>query len=94
MAAKATKNEAVTAEEKQVKAKEPKGNKVPIMVAMIEGEDEYVNVGVNGHYTQVRRGVQVEVDPSVAEVLMNSNLQMMTALETQKKFENQEFDFE
>ena len=94
MAAKTTKNEAVTAEEKQVKAKESKGNKVPIMVAMIEGEDEYVNVGVNGHYTQVRRGVQVEVDPSVAEVLKNSNFQMMAALETQKKFENQEFDFE
>ena len=67
--------------------------KVKIMVPYIEGEEPEITVGINGKFTKIRRGVEVEVPWYVAELLKNSNRQMMAALDQQKKFENQEFDW-
>lgn len=96
MAAKArnTDIEKTEVEVKESKAKPAKKDTVAIMVPMIEGEDPYITVGINGHYTQIKRGVAVEVSKAVAEVIQNSNMQMMAALEKQKEFEDQEFDWQ
>jgi hypothetical protein len=93
MAAK-SRNTDIENEVKESKAKPAKKDTVTIMVPMIEGEDPYINVGINGHYTQIKRGVAVEVSKAVAEVIQNSNMQMMAALEKQKEFEDQEFDWQ
>ena len=70
-----------------------KEERVKIMVPYIEGEEPEITVGINGKFTKIRRGVEVEVPWYVAELLKNSNRQMMAALDQQKKFENQEFEW-
>ena len=83
-----------------VEQKTPKASKAPaedlveIMIPYIEGEDPYRTIGINGKYTQVKRGARVKVSRDVAEVIQNSDMQMIAAIETQKKFEDQEFDWE
>ena len=62
---------------------------VSIMVPYVEGQDPEVTVIINGYVTKFRKGVMVKVKPEVAQVLANSNQQMMTAVENQKKFEKQ-----
>ena len=66
--------------------------KVSIMVPYVEGEDPEVTVIINGHYTRFRKGETVKVSRAVASVLQNSNKQMMSALDNQKKFKNQVTD--
>lgn len=68
-------------------AKKPQKEKV--FVPQIPGEEPYITVGVNGKYTQVRRGQWVEVDRSVASVIRNSQKQMVEAEATQTKLQNQ-----
>lgn len=62
---------------------------VMIMIPYVEGQDPVQYVGVNGVSYQIKKGVTVQVPKKVAEVISNSNLQMMEALETQKKYRNQ-----
>lgn len=81
-------------EEAPKKAKAPKKDeKVTIMVPLIDGEEQEITVGINGKFTKIRRGVEVEVPVNVANVIKRSNYQMMAALKKQKKFENQEFEW-
>ena len=67
-------------------------NLVSIMIPYIEGEDPEVTVIINGEVTKFRKGVTVKVKPNVAQVLENSNRQMMAAYANQKKFEKQVMD--
>lgn len=67
-------------------------NLVSIMIPYIEGEDPEVTVIINGEVTKFRKGVTVKVKPNVAQVLVNSNQQMMAAYANQKKFEKQVMD--
>lgn len=72
--------------------KDTDDGKIAIMLPYIEGEDREVTVGVNGVYTKIRKGAVVRVSPEVAEVLENSNQQMMRALDNQEKFKMQRTD--
>lgn len=65
---------------------------VSVLVPYIEGQDPEVTVIINGQVTKFRKGVTVRVKPNVAEVLENSNQQMMAAFANQKKFEKQVMD--
>ena len=78
--------------EKKANAKTKDDEKVTIMVPYVEGEDPEVTVIINGHYTRFRKGETVQVSRAVASALMNSNKQMMAALNNQKKFEKQVTD--
>lgn len=86
------KSDIESTEKPKAKAKEADDGKVAIMLPYIEGEDREVTVGVNGVYTKIRKGVVVRVSPEVAEVLENSNQQMMRALDNQEKFKMQRTD--
>ena len=66
--------------------------RVRVMVPYIEGQDPEVTVIINGEVTKFRKGVTVSVKPAVAQVLENSNQQMMAAYANQKKFEKQVMD--
>lgn len=90
MAAKKTeeKKPVVTEEVKE----EPKDKRVSIMIPYVEGEDPEVTVWVNNHCTKIRKGNMVEVTPEVAEVLQNSNKQMMVAQENRRKLKTQHQD--
>ncbi len=81
-------------EVKEVKAKKEKEDdeRVMVMVPFVEGQDPEVTVIINGDVTKFRKGVTVKVKPNVAEVLSNSNQQMMLALQNQEKFKNQSMD--
>ena len=72
---------------------EPK--RVRIKLPLIEGEDPEKVVGINGKYYKIRRGKWVDVPPEVAEVLDNSDAQMVSALEFQSEYEGKgkEFDW-
>lgn len=74
-----------TAEVKKPEAKEPA--RVRIIVPYIDGEDEELTVGINGKYYKIRKGVYVDVPPEVAEVIENSNSQMVRAREFQRQYE-------
>ena len=63
--------------------------KVLIMIPYIEGEDPDLTVGINGVITKIKKGKAVHVSKAIAQVIANSNAQVMTALENQKKFERQ-----
>lgn len=76
-----------------VEAKEEQDNRVMIMIPYIEGEDPEVTVWVNDKVTKIRKGHQVKVTPEVAEVLQNSNQQMMVAMENRRKLKNQHQDW-
>jgi hypothetical protein len=65
---------------------------VSVLVPYIEGQDPEVTVIINGQVTKFKKGVTVKVKPNVAEVLENSNQQMMAAFANQKKFEKQVMD--
>ena len=80
------------AEVKEVKAEE-KDNRVMVMVPYVEGQDPEVTVIINGEVTKFKKGVTVMVKPEVAEVLQNSNQQMMAAVQNQEKFKNQHQDW-
>lgn len=77
---------------KAVEAKE-EDNRVTIMIPYIDGEDPEVTVWVNDECTKIKKGYQVKVKPEVAEVLENSNQQMMVAMENRKKLKNQHQDW-
>ena len=84
----------VEAKEPEVtEVKEPEDNRVSIMIPYIEGEDPEVTVWVNDHCTKIRKGHTVKVTPEVAEVLQNSNQQMMVAMENRRKLKNQHQDW-
>jgi hypothetical protein len=88
MATKKTETEA------EVKAVEPKGDdRVRVFVPYIEGEDPEVTVWVNDEITKFKKGYQVEVKRSVAEVLENANQLNMVAMENRKKLKNQRQDW-
>ena len=71
---------------------EAKEERVLVMVPFVEGQDPEVTVIINGHVTKFRKGEQVSVPRNVAEVLQNSNQQMMLALKNQEKFKSQRTD--
>lgn len=72
--------------------KAPEEERVLIFIPFIDGEDPEVTVGINGEYTKIQKGKQVRVKKEVAEVLQNSNEQMMIAMENSKKLERQVTD--
>ena len=76
--------------EEEVKDKEEE--KVMVMVPYVEGQDPEVTVIINGYVTKFRKGETVMVPRNVAEVLQNSNQQMMAALKNQEKFKEQRTD--
>lgn len=83
----------VTEEQKPEEAKAvEKEDLVSVLVPFIEGQDPEVTVIINGEVTKFKKGVMVKVKPNVAEVLQNSNQQMMAAYANQKKFEKQVMD--
>lgn len=84
----ATKKESEVTE----KMEESKEERVQVMVPFIEGQDPEVTVIINGHITKFRKGEVVSVPRNVAEVLQNSNQQMMLALKNQEKFKSQRTD--
>lgn len=79
-------------EVKEVKAKKEEDERVALMVPYVEGQDPEVTVIINGEITKFKKGVVVKVKPNVAEVIANSNQQMMLALQNQDKFKNQNMD--
>lgn len=83
----------VTEEVKAEPKAEEKPRKVSIMIPYVEGEDPEVTVWVNDHCTKIRKGHMVEVTPEVAEVLQNSNKQMMVAQENRRKLKTQHQDW-
>ena len=88
----ATEAEATEAEVKETKKAEPEEERVMVMVPYVEGQDPEVTVIINGRITKFRKGETVRVPRNVAEVLENSNQQMMSALKNQEKFKNQRTD--
>ena len=82
--------EAETEVKDVVKAEEEE--KVMVMVPFVEGQDPEVTVIINGYVTKFRKGETVMVPRNVAEVLQNSNQQMMAALKNQEKFKEQRTD--
>ena len=77
---------------KEVKAEE-KDDRVMVMVPYVEGQAPEVTVIINGEVTKFKKGVTVMVKPEVAQVLQNSNQQMMAALQNQEKFKTQHQDW-
>lgn len=85
--------EATEAEVKEeAKAEPEEEERVMVMVPFVEGQDPEVTVIINGYITKFRKGETVMVKRNVAEVLQNSNQQMMSALRNQEKFKNQRTD--
>lgn len=79
--------------EETVKADQPEEEeRVMVMVPYIEGQDPEVTVIINGEVTKFKKGVMVSVKRSVAEVIANSNQQMMLAYKNQEKFREQRTD--
>lgn len=81
--------------EEQVKAEKPAkedDDRVMVMVPYVEGQDPEVTVTINYETTKFRKGETVMVSKAVAEVLKNSNQQMMSALRNQEKFKSQRTD--
>lgn len=64
---------------------EKKEKTVVIQLPFIEGMGDSVYVGVNMKDYQIKRGEPVEVPLCVAEVLENSNRQMMVAMQRQEE---------
>lgn len=75
--------------ENKAVAKQEDDGRVAIMVPYIEGQDPEMTVIVNYEVTKFKKGRIVKVKPEVAEAVANSNQQMMSAVENQKKFEKQ-----
>lgn len=85
--------EAIETEATKPEVKKEEDNRVSIMIPYIEGEDPEVTVWVNDHCTKIKKGHTVKVTPEVAEVLQNSNQQMMVAMENRRKLKNQHQDW-
>lgn len=84
---------ATKAEDTKVKDNSAKEEeRVMVMVPFVEGQDPEVTVIINGHITKFRKGETVMVPRNVAEVLENSQQQMMLALKNQEKFKKQVMD--
>ena len=65
-------------------------DKVTIMIPYVEGEDKEVTVWVNDDkIVKIKKGYQVKVTRDVAQVLENSNQQMMVAMENRERLKNQ-----
>ena len=84
------KKEAAVAEKTCDKA-ESKPKTVVIQLPVIEGMGDSVYVCVNMKSYQIKRGEPVEVPLSVAEVLRNSDRQMMVAMQRQEEMASKNY---
>lgn len=84
------KKEAAVAEKTSDKA-EAKSKTVVIQLPVIEGMGDSVYVCVNMKSYQIKRGEPVEVPLSVAEVLRNSDKQMMEAMQRQEEMASKNY---
>lgn len=87
--AKAKKESAVAETESSVAEEKPKT--VVIQLPVIEGMGDSVYVCVNMKSYQIKRGEPVEVPLSVAEVLRNSDKQMMEAMQRQEEMASKNY---
>lgn len=93
----ATTRKAATAEKNSDKAEvksataEKKPETVVIQLPVIEGMGDSVYVGVNMKDYQIKRGEPVEVPLCVAEVLRNSDKQMMLAMKKQEELTSKNY---
>ena len=84
------KKEVAVAEKTSDKA-EAKPKTVVIQLPVIEGMGDSVYVCVNMKSYQIKRGEPVEVPLSVAEVLRNSDKQMMEAMQRQEEMASKNY---
>lgn len=70
---------------------EKKPETVVIQLPVIEGMGDSVYVGVNMKDYQIKRGEPVEVPLCVAEVLRNSDKQMMLAMKKQEELTSKNY---
>ena len=84
------KKETAVAEKASDKA-EAKAKTVVIQLPVIEGMGDSVYVCVNMKSYQIKRGEPVEVPLSVAEVLRNSDRQMMVAMQRQEEMASKNY---
>ena len=84
------KKESAVAEKTSDKA-EAKAKTVVIQLPVIEGMGDSVYVCVNMKSYQIKRGEPVEVPLSVAEVLRNSDRQMMVAMQRQEEMASKNY---
>lgn len=84
------KKEAAVAEKTSDKA-ETKPKTVVIQLPVIEGMGDSVYVCVNMKSYQIKRGEPVEVPLCVAEVLRNSDRQMMVAMQKQEEMASKNY---
>lgn len=84
------KKESAVAEKTSDKA-EAKPKTVVIQLPVIEGMGDSVYVCVNMKSYQIKRGEPVEVPLSVAEVLRNSDKQMMEAMQRQEEMASKNY---
>lgn len=82
--------ESAVAEKTSDKA-ETKPKTVVIQLPVIEGMGDSVYVCVNMKSYQIKRGEPVEVPLSVAEVLRNSDRQMMVAMQKQEEMASKNY---
>lgn len=87
--AKAKKESAVAETEAAVAEEKPKT--VVIQLPVIEGMGDSVYVGVNMKDYQIKRGEPVEVPLCVADVLRNSDKQMMVAMQKQEEMTSKNY---
>lgn len=88
-AAVAEKNSDKAEVKSAVEEKKPKT--VVIQLPVIEGMGDSVYVGVNMKDYQIKRGEPVEVPLCVAEVLRNSDKQMMLAMKKQEELTSKNY---
>lgn len=79
------------AEKKEAAVAEEKPKTVVIQLPVIEGMGDSVYVCVNMKSYQIKRGEPVEVPLSVAEVLRNSDKQMMEAMHRQEEMASKNY---
>lgn len=70
---------------------EAKPKTVVIQLPVIEGMGDSVYVGVNMKDYQIKRGEPVEVPLCVADVLRNSDKQMMVAMQRQEELTSKNY---
>lgn len=87
--ARAKKEVAVAETEAAVAEAKPKT--VVIQLPVIEGMGDSVYVGVNMKDYQIKRGEPVEVPLCVADVLRNSDKQMMVAMQKQEEMTSKNY---
>lgn len=86
----ATTRKSASAEKNSAEA-EKKEKTVVIQLPVIEGMGDSVYVGVNMKDYQIKRGEPVEVPLCVAEVLRNSDKQMMVAMQRQEELTSKNY---